>query len=452
MKNFNGFTMAETLTVLILIGVVIVISMPTIIHKHFESVRRIKVKKAMTIYDVAIHSMFNEHGFTTKSALLNWANSATATDCANTSPYFKKIDSINGCVFKTADNVWWNISKIDNPIIIFNPEWINCLNGKSQCEQDVLETLAKSESIDAFAMSFEVDDKTGIIHVNDKVFEDDLNNNDDNKTYMAKLFDFINDKKFSSDIIIPQPVPPELPPDVTLCDTQGQKCSANYKGLIADCTNGEATKVIYCENGSQKSYTTENPKIIENCNGDKIALIMKNGVVNEIQYLGEDFVSNINSNENKIIEVYQDKNITGENRGTRIVKYNYDGDTFRQAWWYKPENGGSFSWMAMQYEYNGTYYYVETNGGTNIALACSSDKPFYLISSQNYATNGTKNCSKPNTAISKLTDGNLKTAMESAYSAGYFTQPSQPNKFSHFSNDDLSIGNILKNYYQCLSQ
>ena len=246
MKNYKAFTMAETLTVLIIMGVIISITMPSIIRKHSAAVKRIKIKKALTIYDVAIHSMFDEHGFTTKEAFLAWANSATAHDCANTNPYFKKSEFMklhnsnekSGCIFKTTDNIWWDITKIDNPIIIFNEKYLNCLNGSTnECSQSYLESRAKmgtDKDTDVFAMSFQIDEQTGMIHVNDKVYEEEINNNDDNTNYMAKIFNFINDKKYTSDVSVPDINNIKLNEDVNVNVSHGGYYCPPYPDYICD--------------------------------------------------------------------------------------------------------------------------------------------------------------------------------------------------------------------------
>ena len=47
----QGFTLAETLITLTILGVVAAITVPSLINKQIESANRTKVKKAMAVYE-----------------------------------------------------------------------------------------------------------------------------------------------------------------------------------------------------------------------------------------------------------------------------------------------------------------------------------------------------------------------------------------------------------------
>ena len=460
MKNFKAFTLAETLTVLIVIGIIISISMPMIIQKHTESVKRVKIKKAMAMYDSAIHAMYDGQGFLTKQAFLNWAKSEP--DCANTKVYFKRAEAMqfhgseekSGCVFKTVDGVWWDITNIDNPIIMLNEGLLSCLNGtyqacqdedKSCCSRNTLLEVSKNPidtDTNVFTMSFQVDEETGMLHVNDKNYEEGFLDNYNNRAYMTKLFSFIYDKKFTSEVHVTPDDSGDSgdngddnneennTPD-NLCVLNSNPCDG-INGDVTACTKDGQDVQVSCSNG--KLTNSQTTPLIVNCNDEKMAFVMSNGVINEVQYLEKD---------NKPVEGYQYK---GKNN-TRIIKYNYDGDTFKQAWWYRPDEGfKDYTYMALQYEYNGTYYYIEMYN-SNIILACSSDKSFYLKSSQNYDTTGTQSCSKLNKSVSSIKSQNsdLGKAVADAYNAGYFTKPSGAYTLSDKLSTDFSA------YYQCVN-
>ena len=469
-KIFNAFTLAETMTVLIIIGIIASISLPVIIKKHSESVKRIKLKKAMTMYDNAIHNMYEGQGFLTKEAFLNWANSEE--NCAKTKTYFKRTDVMkfhdedrkNDCVFKTIDGIWWDITKIDNPIIILDNKYINCLNGSTDtCSKATLQQLSKTgtdSDTDIFTMSFQIDKETGMLHVNDKEFEEGVADNNDNMYYMTKLFSFVYEKKLTSEVKVaeepqnnnPQPQvnnEPTIYNDVCY-DAQNQPCQGwlpydtcqnNYTGVITRYDSGVAKESKYCENGKTPTYSQTNPKIVRyNCYTDeKLALITNNGVIQEVQYLEKP---------DKPIEVYQDK---GSN-GTRYAKYEYDNDTFKEAWWYRPDKS-SFTWMNMQYYDNNTnLWYVfniqVNNNGSNYTVdwAYSSTQQFIPYSSQNYKSDGTvKTISKNGlqgitastfsncTQASSCSD--IQKVIHNAFEDGYFSKPSQANSLEQLEAD-----------------
>ena len=175
---------------------------------------------------------------------------------------------------------------------------------------------------------------------------------------------------------------------------------------------------------------------------------MNNGVITEVQYFDKDYVSSY-----KPLEVFQNK---GSN-GNRIVKYYYNGNTFKQAWWYNTKKD-DFSWMTMQYEYTDdsgktTYYYLITDG-TSVSKAYSSNKPFYHNGSQIFLSDGTQNNVITNvTSIASITGNNCNInadfckAMSNANQDGYFTKPVKSD-YTTLSN----ISTDFDNYYKCLMQ
>ena len=57
--NFKkeGFTLAETLITLTILGVVAAITVPMLINKQTEAANRTKLKKAMAVYEKALNQM-----------------------------------------------------------------------------------------------------------------------------------------------------------------------------------------------------------------------------------------------------------------------------------------------------------------------------------------------------------------------------------------------------------
>ena len=117
MKNLKGFTLAETLITLTILGVVASITIPYLIQKYIEATNRVKVKKAMAAYEKALDQMAVENGIT--GSVQAWAS--TVEDCGLTNPYFKIISG-EDCRFQTSDKVWWDITDIEHPIISLNGE------------------------------------------------------------------------------------------------------------------------------------------------------------------------------------------------------------------------------------------------------------------------------------------------------------------------------------------
>ena len=77
----------------------------------------------MTVYDMLLNKIIVENNLKSSADIINWADSNTKNDCANTSTYFKSSRrlEVNGvetnCRFCTPDNVCWDISNILNPTI-----------------------------------------------------------------------------------------------------------------------------------------------------------------------------------------------------------------------------------------------------------------------------------------------------------------------------------------------
>ena len=187
MKNNKklGFTLAEVLIVLAVLGIVAILTIPSVLKKYQESQARMKIKKSMAAYDTAINKMVIENDLRGESALRDWANS---NNCENSTEYFKKVER-DGCIFKTADGVWWDISDIMNPIISFD-KIDNNVEGKTSADKrDEADDMNYKKTF-AFVANF---DNNGSLRVNDLAFEKtnsyDENNSDDN---MIKLYSFIN--------------------------------------------------------------------------------------------------------------------------------------------------------------------------------------------------------------------------------------------------------------------
>ena len=166
-----AFTLAETMIVLVILGIVAGITIPVLLNKYVEKSNRTKVKKAMTAYESIFNKIIIENNIKTDSQLTTWANS----DCANTAQYFKETNFINNnlCKFKTSDNVYWDISNIENPIIILKNDTLN------DTEANIRLKAKDISNNTVFGMVGRFDNANGSTRINDYKYE--MTNGDDNQ-------------------------------------------------------------------------------------------------------------------------------------------------------------------------------------------------------------------------------------------------------------------------------
>ena len=119
----SGFTLAETLITLTILGIIAAITIPALINKQLDNANKTKVKKSMEAYEKALNQMVIENDI--KGNISSAEGFRTSDNCSGTTNYFKKIDQISNCRFKTSDKVWWDITNIENPIIILKDELKN---------------------------------------------------------------------------------------------------------------------------------------------------------------------------------------------------------------------------------------------------------------------------------------------------------------------------------------
>ena len=174
-----AFTLAETMIVLVILGIVAAITIPALVRRHVEASNRTRIKKAMTVYDTALNKMVVENGIKNNDALINEFNAdKNNNSCAKSRAYFKSAqDGANDCTFRASDGVWWNISDINHPIIAFNEDDLN---------------KADEENNKAFHLVGYLDDN-GSLRVSDLAQA-----TGDNQEYLTKLYNFVNNKKETS--------------------------------------------------------------------------------------------------------------------------------------------------------------------------------------------------------------------------------------------------------------
>ena len=84
-KGATAFTLAETLIVLVILGIVASITIPAIVRRQMEAQNRAKIKKSMTVFDTAINKIVIENQLKSDRAVQDWAG----VNCENSINYFK---------------------------------------------------------------------------------------------------------------------------------------------------------------------------------------------------------------------------------------------------------------------------------------------------------------------------------------------------------------------------
>lgn len=112
----KGITLTETIVIFVALGLLLIIFIPKCFHNYKESLNRMKIKKTMNTYDDAITKIVVDNDLRTEIALKEWGKNTNT--CDNTIKYFQYKDR-EGCIFKTANGIFWDISDITKPLIAF---------------------------------------------------------------------------------------------------------------------------------------------------------------------------------------------------------------------------------------------------------------------------------------------------------------------------------------------
>ena len=108
MKNFKkGFTIAEVIVTLVLIGIVAAISIPSIYINHQKRVDRTRIKNAIVTFDSLIREVDISLG--RASTTTNIKNKLTNNNCENL-PNYMTIVYNKGCIVSTPDGTWWDFT------------------------------------------------------------------------------------------------------------------------------------------------------------------------------------------------------------------------------------------------------------------------------------------------------------------------------------------------------
>ena len=319
-----GFTLAETLIVVAVLGVIAMLTIPNLIKNQIEAQHRTKVKKSMTVYDLALSKIVLDNDIKNNSMLAQYAEEQKEANCEDSSKYFKKSkETSNGCIFMTSDKVWYNIEDIRRPVISF--EEITPEN-----KDEITANANTRANKKAFVLVGHFDDRTGALRVNDLNFEkNNAETIDANSSYdqVSKLFDFINNKK----------------------DDEGGGTDTIKPLLSMRCTT-DSFGYNYCEkyeydgNGNQTASYSGCDGSGNNCSSSQ-----------KYEYDG---------NGNQTAEYYC--NGSGNNC-SYSQKYEYDGNGNQTAYYYNCDGSGNNCSYSQKYEYDGNgnqtaYYYCDGNG------------------------------------------------------------------------------------------
>lgn len=239
LKNVKkvAFTLAEVLITLTILGVIAAITVPTLISKQNESANRVKLRKAMAVYEKALNDIAVIHNAKTIQAIQD----VFGADCANVKQFFKTEG--NGCQFKTSDGVWWDITDPKKVIVAFKQEDLTD------------ENASDFNNKKAFYLVYSIDDG-GIIRINDLGYETEQES--DNRNALIKLYNTTN-KMEGQEIVNLSPMDKWKNGDYdTPCTNNLTACTQTIDGY------GESKKV-YDENGRViLDYGFENLEGFEN--------------------------------------------------------------------------------------------------------------------------------------------------------------------------------------------
>ena len=157
MKNLlykKAFTLAEVIMVLAILGIVAAITVPATIKNTTDRANRVKVRKALTVYEALIEKTRIENNLQSLEEINNWTNNDG--NCTNGRKYFKIIKEFNdnntpSCKFMTSEKLWWDISTISKPIISFKKE--DLTGEKATSNKDIAFFMATRQTENAFRIN-----------------------------------------------------------------------------------------------------------------------------------------------------------------------------------------------------------------------------------------------------------------------------------------------------------
>ena len=118
--KIKGFTLAEVLITLTILGIVAMLVVPGLTKNGQTKAKRVKIKKAISVYESVINSIIIENNLPRNTSSLD-SFIKNDDECSNAYKYFKTVKK-NGCQFQTPDGLWWDVgtnATISAPIVTF---------------------------------------------------------------------------------------------------------------------------------------------------------------------------------------------------------------------------------------------------------------------------------------------------------------------------------------------
>ena len=171
----RAFTVAETMIVLVILGTLFTVIIPTTLNHHRENINRVKIKKSMAFYEVVFKKLVVDNAIMTDSGFNR--KFQNGDNCAKIKKQFKIIetDTGNSCIFRSAEDVWWNITDFKSPLVAIKKE--NLTNGNADCYQ------------------FSGHIINGVLRINDVGYLSSKPDFNIEKTAVQKTYNYINKKR-----------------------------------------------------------------------------------------------------------------------------------------------------------------------------------------------------------------------------------------------------------------
>ena len=454
-----AFTLAETIIILVVLGVVTMITIPNVIRRYQESLARTKIKKNMSIYDYFIQKSTIENELRSGNALKEWANDDGK--CTNSRKAFRIAEG-DGCIFKTTDGVYLDLTDILNPVIALSKD-----------AMDKYQETGETDGIKSFKMTTSYDPITGSFRTNDLVYEQNrleekLANASEDTIYkiqdkvdeLEKLYGFFEHE------IIKHPLSLSCTnnSDCTKYEYDGygnntieyRKCNANGTGCTSSLKyeydkKGNRTVQYYCDGNGENCTSSNKFTYDENNNQTGQYYCDSNG----INCTGSTiFEYDIKGNE---IGVYEECNGSGKECEYSNI-YTYDEKTGRQTGFYEGCNS-----EGKECENSGKYIYNDSENSTTQYVCNGNGEECSVLSKSIYDGKGNlirqySQCSENGDSCSSWTeyvyDENTKyyyscNIYRGCTSASIITYDSKGNKTSWARNCDLDGENCRgTNTYQ----